>query len=107
MNIYAIRQAIIRAMHRFANPQNFETILGSRELILAAGKITFTNDDVRIFRREWNFLIEQGYLQRIRGWDDYARLSGDVRSRLDAVDPLTGSNPFAEDELICGPDALR
>ena len=107
MNIYIIRQALIRAMYRFQNPQNFDTVLGTREMILAAQKITFSNDDIRLFRREWNFLIEHGYLIRISGWDDYCKLSGDVRSRLDASDPLTGTNPFSGDELISGPSALR
>ena len=46
MNIYIIRQALIRAMYRFQNPQNFDTVLGTREMILAAQKITFSNDDI-------------------------------------------------------------
>jgi len=107
MNSYAIRQAIVSAMHKLENPQTFETVLRRSEIVLAVRKASFTNDDIREIRREWNFLIEHGYLNRVSGWDDYAKLSGDLRSRLDATDPLTGLNPLRNDELIYGADALR
>lgn len=107
MNQYEIRRAIIRAMYQFQNPQNFEVILGHHAIIIAAQKVTLSNEDIRDIRHEWQYLIDKGYLVRVPGYDDYCRLSGDLRSQLDGVDPLTGPDPLLRDERLYGPDALR
>jgi len=107
MNIYAIRRAILTALYEYENPQNFNTVLLNHAVILAAGHLRLTNEDIRDIRMEWSYLIGKGYLISIPGYDDYAKLSGEIRSALDGWDKLTGTNPFAGDERLYGPEALR
>ena len=107
MEKYLTRRAIINALYDFAHPQDFRTILNHHEIIFAAQKIRLSDEDIRDVRAEWNYLIGKGYLIQIPGYDDYAKLSGEIRSALDGWDKLTGPNPFAGDERLYGPEALR
>ena len=107
MNVYTLRRAILSALYEYENPQHFNTVLHHHAVILAAGRLTLTNEDIRDVRTEWNYLISKGYLAPIPGYDDYVKLSGDVRSKLDAWDKLTAPNPLSSDERLYGPDALR
>ena len=107
MSIYEIRRAIISAMYEYENPQNFNTVLLNHALILAAGRLQLTNEDIRDIRTEWRYLIEKGYLVPVPGYDDYAKLSGEIRGKLSSWDKLTGPKPLAGDERLYGPEALR
>ena len=107
MNKYAIRRAIINALYEYENPQELSAVLSHHALILAAGKIRLDNEDIQDVRTEWNYLTAKGYLIPVPGYDGFCRLSGDVRSKLDAWDKLTGPNPLSGDERLYGPSALR
>lgn len=107
MNAYTIRRAILTALYEYENPQNFSTVLLHHAVILAAGKLKLTNEDIQDIRTEWKYLVEKGYLIAIPGYDDYVKLSSDVRSKLDAWDKLTAPNPLSGDERLYGPEALR
>lgn len=107
MNKYEIRRAIISALRSFANPQCFDTILSTPEITLAARKFRLSDEDKRDIRAEWHYLIEKEYIKPVQGYEDYARLSSEIRSALDGVDPLTGDNPLRHDERLYGPEALR
>lgn len=104
---YAIRRAIVAALYAFANPTNLAAVLSRHEIILAFQRFPLTNDDVIDLRREWNWLIDRGCLVPVPGYDDYCKLSGDLRSLLAASDPLTGCDPLRHDERFYGPAALR
>lgn len=106
MEKYATRRAIIRALYAFQNPQDFSTILGHHAIILAAQKVTLSHENIRDIRHEWDYLTEKLYLVPIPGYDDYRRLSGDLRSLLDAEDSLSGPSELLKDERLYGPDAL-
>ncbi len=106
MSKYTIRQAIINAMHEYRNPQNFNSLLCHQSVIFAAGHLKLTNEDIKDIRMAWNFLIEHEYLVVIPGYDDYCKLSSDIRGKLDAWDKLTAPNPLAKDEHLYGPGAL-
>lgn len=107
MNVYIMRRAILTALYEYENPQNFSTVLLHHAVTLAAGKLKLTNEDIQDIRTEWKYLLDKGYLLAIPGYDDYAKLSGDVRSKLDAWDKLTAPNPLSGDERLYGPEALR
>ena len=109
INVYAIRRAILTALYEYANPQSFGTVLLNHALLLAVagGRLRLTNEDIQDIRTEWNYLLSKGYLVAIEGYDDYAKLSADVRSKLDAWDKLTAPNPLSGDERLYGPEALR
>lgn len=107
MNVYAIRRAILSALYEYENPQNINTVLLNHAIILTAGHMRLTNEDIQDIRVEWNYLIDKGYLQAVPGYDDYVKLSGDIRSKLDGWDKLTGKNPLSADERLYGPEALR
>ena len=94
MDKYAIRRAIVRALFDFENPQEFSVVLGHHAVILAAQKLALSNEEIRDVRHEWNYLIEKGYLIPVPGYDDYCRLSGDLRSTIASVDPLSGIDPL-------------
>ena len=109
MNAYTIRRAILTALYEYENPQRFSTVLLHHSLLLAVagGRLKLTNEDIQDVRTEWNYLLSKGYLVAIEGYDDYVKLSGDVRSKLDAWDKLTAPNPLSGDERLYGPEALR
>lgn len=107
MDKYAIRRAIVRALFDFENPQEFSVVLGHHAVILAAQKLALSNEEIRDVRHEWNYLIEKGYLIPVPGYDDYCRLSGDLRSTIASSDPLSGIDPLRHDERLYGPAALR
>lgn len=105
MDKYAIRRAIINALKDYENPQDFETVLANHRIILAVGKASLSHDDIRDVRAEWNFLISKDYIKPVPGYDDYAKLSAEIRSELESADPL-GLSPFLRDERLYGPAAL-
>lgn len=107
MDKYALRRAIIAAVYKFENAVNFGVIAGTSEIILALRHAPPTSEDLQDIRVEWNYLIAKGYLLSVPGYDDYCRLSGEIRSRLAARDPLTGADPLANDERLYGPAALK
>lgn len=104
---YAIRRAIVAALYAFSNPQPLSAIKDHHRVVLAFQRCPLTNDDIIDLRREWNYLTERGLLVPVPGYDDYCKLSGDLRSLLDASDPLTGCDPLRSDERFYGPAALR
>lgn len=108
MEKYLTRRAIINALYDFAHPQDFRTVLNHHEIIFAAQKIRLSDEDIRDVRAEWNYLIGKGYLVPIPGYDDYVKLSGEIRSELDARQAL-GSVPsrLESDERLYGPAALK
>ena len=87
--------------------RSFSVVLGHHAVILAAQKLALSNEEIRDVRHEWNYLIEKGYLIPVPGYDDYCRLSGDLRSTIASVDPLSGIDPLRHDERLYGPAALR
>ena len=107
MREYQIRRAIVQAMYEYQNPQDFNSVLCHQAVIFAAGHLKLTQDDIKDIRMAWNFLIEHEYLAAIPGYDDFCKLSGSIRSRLDAWDKLSSPNPLANDEHLYGPSALR
>lgn len=107
MNKYAIRRAIIETMYEYVNPQNISTIIQSRRMILALGKLEADNEDIQDIRTEWNYLIDKGLLVSVPGYDDYAKLPSDIKIKLDNKSKLGGLDPFAHDERLYGPEALR
>lgn len=92
---YEVRRAIVRALYDYVNAQNLDTIACHDAVIM-------TESDVAILRREWQNLLNAGYLKAVPGYNgEFCLLSAALRTKMDA------GKAMRDDEFLFGPGAIR
>lgn len=98
---YRIRRAILTAMSEYVHAQTLTTVLNHIEICNVFGRVNLTPEEQREVRLEWEFLQAKQYLKPVIGYEDYCKLSDEIKVKL-----AQGPTALMSDEYLYGAAAL-